>query len=214
MRRVTPKACREDLLEAWGEGLQEACGKDLPVAGTGVSPRPCAEVLPGSGREVLANACEKFSPRAGAGSLPTAGDRIVAEARLWIGTPYLHGAARRGAGCDCLGLVRGVWMALAGTEPEPVPAYPRHEARRGEVLRDAARRHLREIAPAEAVPGDLLLFRLRAGMAARHLGLLSGPPEAPRFIHAYEGHGVVESPLTPPWRHRIAAGFALTERIG
>lgn len=175
---------------------------------------PCAEVLPGSGREVLPNACEKFSPRAGVGSLPTAGDRIVAEARLWIGTPYLHGAARRGAGCDCLGLVRGVWMALAGTEPEPVPAYPRHEARGGEVLRDAARRHLREIAPAETGPGDLLLFRLRDGMAARHLGLLSGPPEAPRFIHAYEGHGVVESPLTPPWRRRIAAGFALRERIG
>ncbi len=175
---------------------------------------PSFGALHGSCREVPLIACEMVSPRAGAGSLPAAGDRIVAEARLWIGTPYLHGAARRGAGCDCLGLVRGVWMALAGTEPEPVPAYPRHEARGGEVLCDAARRHLREIAPAEAGPGDLLLFRLRAGMAARHLGLLSGPPEAPRFIHAYEGHGVVESPLTPPWRRRIAAGFALTERIG
>ncbi|MGX9846972.1 NlpC/P60 family protein [Limimaricola litoreus] len=140
--------------------------------------------------------------------------RIVTEARGWIGTPYLHGASRRGAGCDCLGLVRGVWRALAGAEPEPVPAYPRHEARGGEVLREAAARHLREIALAQAVPGDLLLFRLRAGAPARHLGLLAAHETGARFIHAYERHGVVESPLTPPWERRIAACFALTERIG
>lgn len=140
--------------------------------------------------------------------------RIVEAARGWIGTPYAHGAARQGAGCDCLGLVRGVWGALGGAEPEAVPAYPRHEARGGEVLHAAAARHLREIAWAEARPGDLLLFRLRAGLPARHLGLLAAGPEGPSFIHAYEGHGVVESRLTPPWRRRIAACFALTERIG
>lgn len=143
--------------------------------------------------------------------------RIVEVARGWIGTPYLHGAARRGAGCDCLGLVRGVWAALEGDEPEPVPAYPRAEARGDEILRNAAARHLREIACAEARPGDLLLFRLRAGRPARHLGLLVDGADGtggPSFIHAYEGHGVVESRLTPPWRRRIAACFALTERIG
>ena len=35
--------------------------------------------------------------------------RIVDLARGWIGTPYLHQASCRGIGCDCLGLVRGVW---------------------------------------------------------------------------------------------------------
>ncbi|MDG1118150.1 MAG: peptidase, partial [Flavimaricola sp.] len=29
---------------------------------------------------------------------------VVATARGWIGTPYLHQASCRGAGCDCLGL--------------------------------------------------------------------------------------------------------------
>ena len=27
----------------------------------------------------------------------------------WIGTPYRHQASLKGVGCDCLGLVRGVW---------------------------------------------------------------------------------------------------------
>ena len=49
---------------------------------------------------------------------------IVREARTWLGTPYLHQASVRGAGCDCLGLVRGVWRALYGREPEAVPQRP------------------------------------------------------------------------------------------
>ena len=52
-----------------------------------------------------------------------AGARAVAAARLWLGTPYVHQASARGAGSDCLGLVRGVWRALYGAEPERPPAY-------------------------------------------------------------------------------------------
>jgi NlpC/P60 family putative phage cell wall peptidase len=50
---------------------------------------------------------------------------IIAEARAWIGTPYHHQAARKGVGCDCLGLVRGVWRATYGADPEHPPAYSR-----------------------------------------------------------------------------------------
>ena len=32
----------------------------------------------------------------------------------WIGTPYRHQASRKGVGCDCLGLVLGVWRELYG----------------------------------------------------------------------------------------------------
>ena len=51
------------------------------------------------------------------------GAAAAAEARLWLGTPYRHQAALRGVGCDCLGLVRGVWRALIGPEPEDPPPY-------------------------------------------------------------------------------------------
>ena len=49
--------------------------------------------------------------------------RIVAEARGWIGTPYLHQATAKGAGTDCLGLLRGVWRALMGQNPKSCRLY-------------------------------------------------------------------------------------------
>ena len=87
---------------------------------------------------------------------------IVAAARSWIGTPYRHQASLQGRGCDCLGLVRGVWRALYGEEPETPPAYRADWAETGgrETLLEAARRHLVEIAVSDARPGDVLLFRM------------------------------------------------------
>lgn len=134
--------------------------------------------------------------------------RVVAEARQWLGTPYVHQASARGAGCDCLGLLRGVWRGVYGGEPEAVPAYTPDwsEPSRDEVLWRAALRHLPP-AMTEA-EGDVLLFRMRAGSVAKHLGLTS---TLAHFIHAYSGHGVVESPLTAPWRRRIVARFRFPE---
>ncbi|MGZ9409986.1 MAG: peptidase P60, partial [Methylocystis sp.] len=39
---------------------------------------------------------------------------IVAAARRWRGTPYVHQASLMQVGCDCLGLVRGVWRDVIG----------------------------------------------------------------------------------------------------
>ena len=88
-------------------------------------------------------------------------DRIVAEARSWIGTPYHHATSLKGIGCDCLGLVRGVWRAVLGPEPEAAGPYSPDWAEAGgeERLLWAARRHMVEIDPADLAPGDVLLFR-------------------------------------------------------
>jgi NlpC/P60 family putative phage cell wall peptidase len=59
----------------------------------------------------------------------------------------------------------------------------------------------------EEAPGDVLLFRMRAQGVAKHLGVAGRIGAQATFIHAYSGHGVVESPLTPPWRRRIVARF-------
>ncbi|MDR5651793.1 peptidase [Ruixingdingia sedimenti] len=137
-------------------------------------------------------------------------DRIVAEARGWIGTPYVHQASAKGAGTDCLGLLRGVWRAAVGAEPEPVPPYTADwaEPARDEVLEAAARRWLVEKPLADEAPGDVILFRMRAGGIAKHLGIAGRVGAQASVIHAYTGHGVVESPLSAPWRRRIAARFA------
>lgn len=137
---------------------------------------------------------------------------IVDEARSWIGTPYRHQASVKGAGCDCLGLIRGVWRARYGIEPEVVPAYSADwsEPQREEQLWSAAARHLTQV-DGEVSPGQVILFRMRQGAVAKHLGILSATGNNPRFIHAYDRHGVIESPLSQPWARRIVARFTFAE---
>ena len=142
--------------------------------------------------------------------MSAAGERIVAVAETWIGTPYQHQASIRGVACDCLGLIRGIWRERHGTEPETPPPYTPDWGEGGghEVLMGAALRHLVRVDQDDAMrTGNVLLFRMRAGAVAKHLGILADAGEAPRFIHAYNAHGVIDSPLTTPWQNRIAARF-------
>ncbi|SDZ30928.1 putative phage cell wall peptidase, NlpC/P60 family [Jannaschia faecimaris] len=135
---------------------------------------------------------------------------IVTAARAWIGTKYVHQASLRGGGTDCLGLVRGVWRELYGDEPEAVPAYSRDwaEPQGLEVLFEAAGRHLARVPRSRSFQaGELLLFRMRDAAIAKHLGIIGDGGNTPTFIHAYTGHGVVETHLSSPWNRRIAARF-------
>ncbi|MEM6371505.1 MAG: NlpC/P60 family protein [Pseudomonadota bacterium] len=141
---------------------------------------------------------------------------IVREARAWIGTPYVHQHAAQGAGCDCLGLIRGVWRAVMGCEPERPPAYSMDwsEPQGAEMLWAAALRHLSPKSLDAAAPGDVILFRMRAGSVAKHLGIQTQIGQPAAFVHAYSGHGVVESPLSAPWARRIVARFEFpTEEV-
>lgn len=131
---------------------------------------------------------------------------IVGLARGWIGTPYHHQAALRGVGCDCLGLVRGVFFQITGKTPETPPPYTPDwaEAAGTETLIAAATRHLVPIPVAGAAPGDVLLFRLKPGAMAKHAGLLVAPG---RMVHACSGRAVVEVHLGSWWRRRLVAAF-------
>lgn len=137
---------------------------------------------------------------------------VVVFARGWLGTPYHHQASSRGVGADCLGLVRGVWRELYGAEPEAPPPYSRDwaEASGAETLLAAAARHLVPIEVARAKPGDILVFRLRPGVAAKHAAIIATPRT---IIHAMEGGPAAEVPLSPWWRRRIATAFAFPGTI-
>lgn len=134
-------------------------------------------------------------------------NRVVDAARGWIGTPYVHQASVKGAGTDCLGLVRGIWREFFGPEPEAMPAYTPDWGEVGdqELLMLGAGRLL--IPQTGNAPGDVLIFRMRPGAIAKHMGILAETGPEPRFIHAYDRHGVVESPLSAPWQARIAGRF-------
>lgn len=138
---------------------------------------------------------------------PVSRAAVVAEARSWIGTRYLHQASLKGVGCDCLGLVRGVWRGCIGDEPEAPPPYAPDwaEARGDEAMAQAALRHLRPIALDGFGAGDVLLFRWRAGCVAKHAAIANG---CGGMIHAHDGAAVCEVPLAPWWRRRIAFAFS------
>lgn len=164
-------------------------------------------------------------------------ETIVATVRGWLGTPYHHQGSVKGVGCDCLGLIRGVWRELCGPEPEAMPPYTRDwgNATGSETLLAAACRHFTKLDIAEAGPGDVLVFRMRDGGVAKHAGVITlmpsyrrkpvskiGSPmtvaldsglrrkddgEAMLMVHAQEGLGVVEIPLGAWWRRRAVAAF-------
>lgn len=133
-------------------------------------------------------------------------DRIIAEARSWVGTPYRHQASLKGVGCDCLGLLRGIWREVAGHEPELPPPYSADwaEANRRETLAEAARRHLVEVPFAALEAGDVLLFRWRPHLPAKHCAILVAPD---RMIHAHDGVAVAEVHFANWWRRRLAFAF-------
>jgi NlpC/P60 family putative phage cell wall peptidase len=155
---------------------------------------------------------------------------IVTIARQWLGTPYHHQASLKGVGCDCVGLVRGVWRELYGHEPEPLPAYTRDwaEALGRETLLEAARRHLHEVPAKQAQSGDILIFRWRRNTPAKHCAILAsgrlpfpacGQTQGVRgsqggvpignatVIHALEGTPVSEVSLSPWWRRHLAGAY-------
>lgn len=137
----------------------------------------------------------------------TTREQIVASARSWLGTPYHHQASVKGVGCDCLGLIRGLWRELLGDEPAAMPAYTRDwgDVTGSEPLLAAARRNLTPIPPGLALRGDILVFRMQAGVA-KHAGVLT---DSEHFIHAVEELGVTEVALTRWWRRRVVAAFSL-----
>jgi len=129
----------------------------------------------------------------------------VRAARAWLGTPYRHQASALGAGCDCLGLLRGVWRTLYGDEPVLVPPYrmDRRGQERDPALRLAAERFLIAVeGPAQA--GQAGLFRLGGAAEPRHCGILIAPD---RFIHAQEHLGVIEANLTSGWAKRVSGRY-------
>lgn len=147
----------------------------------------------------------------------SARERALAEARSWLGTPYQHQASLKGVGCDCLGLVRGVWRALHGAEIALPPPYRPDwaELGGGEPLLAGLARALEPVAPDAARPGDVLAFRMAPDAPAKHCAILSRQRagQGARMIHAYWGRACVESWLGPWWRSRLAAAFSFPEQI-
>ena len=131
---------------------------------------------------------------------------LIAEARSWIGTPYHHQAALKGVGCDCIGLIRGIYAAFGGVVELPADYSPSwHLHRAEERLRDGLDRYGTEVPLLSARPGDILLFGIGKGPAAHGAVLIEGAV----IIHAYsEAGAVIASRLSGRWLAWRRAAFA------
>lgn len=134
-------------------------------------------------------------------------NHIVELTRSWIGTPYHHQAAMKGVGCDCLGLVRGLWRELYQCDAPSPPPYSRDwgDVDSGERLLTAGDEYLLSV-PLETIQvGDVFALRWRSSKSAKHLAILVEPG---RFVHSYEKAGVVEVSLSRHWRAMMVRAWS------
>lgn len=132
-------------------------------------------------------------------------ERIVAEARSWIGTPFHHQGRSKGIAVDCAGLLLGVASALG----LPHADYPRREYSRfpmvGERLYDFLRNQAPEISVEQVAPGSIYLFWVHRPTVAQHFAIATEPG---RMVHAWsEAERCCETNLGPYWESRIYAAF-------
>jgi NlpC/P60 family putative phage cell wall peptidase len=136
---------------------------------------------------------------------------IIRLARAWIGTPYVHQASVRGVGCDCLGLLRGVWREMGRDEPEALPNYAPDwgGAGREETLYRGLARHFAQTPVSGLKPGDIALFRMAPRAPARHCGIVAENAGSPTLIHARQNKRVSEEPLSAFWRRKLVHAFRI-----
>lgn len=115
-------------------------------------------------------------------------DAVVAEALSWVGTPYHHLAAVKGAGVDCAMLLVAVYQAVgmvaANYDPRPyAPQWFLHHSR------ELYREHLASWAEpiTDPGPGDVAVYRF--GRTASHGAIIV---DKDLMVHAYRPRGRVE----------------------
>lgn len=118
------------------------------------------------------------------------GDKLVSQARRWLGTPYKYGGESR-KGTDCSGMVMVLYRDVAGIK------IPRNSGKQQEFCTNINSRELS--------PGDLVFFTSSRKGNVSHVGLYSG---SGKFIHASSSRGVIESHLDEEYyrRHFHSAG--------
>jgi NlpC/P60 family putative phage cell wall peptidase len=113
-------------------------------------------------------------------------ERVVAEARSWIGTPYHHRGRIKGVGVDCAQLLIGVYAAVGLIGDFETGEYPQDWAMHRDdedFLHWVVAKGGREVQ--RALPGDVLLFRY--GRCYSH-GAIALDDDY--MVHSYQGRGV------------------------
>lgn len=107
-------------------------------------------------------------------------DKLIAEAKSWIGTPYKYANAQKGKGTDCSGFIMTIVNDVAGIK------LPRSSALQSEFCIEIKRKDLK--------PCDLVFFATgKSTYKISHVGMMI---DNDNFIHASSSKGVVISKLS------------------
>jgi NlpC/P60 family putative phage cell wall peptidase len=111
----------------------------------------------------------------------TTREDIIAEAKTWLGTPYHHQGAVKGAGVDCAQILIEVYFAVGLADKPDVGYYPSDWMlhRSEERYLGWVEQYCKEIPQELADDGDIVLFKF--GRCFSHSGIISNYP---RIIHA------------------------------
>jgi cell wall-associated NlpC family hydrolase len=110
--------------------------------------------------------------------------KIVAHAKSWVGTPYMHHSLvkGKGGGVDCAMLLVGVYAeaGIVGLDFEPRPYSPQwHLHRNEEEYLKIVVSYSHIIDEINVLPGDIVLFKI--GRLFAHGGIIVNWPN---IIHA------------------------------
>lgn len=107
----------------------------------------------------------------------THADQVTSFARSWLGTPFVNGACAIGYGCDCLGLIRGLWAQVTGRPFGSVPPYDvgmRQGAAHDHLLAVLSPRFMAVPQAAPIMAGQILVFALRGAAGGETFGGVCG----------------------------------------
>jgi NlpC/P60 family putative phage cell wall peptidase len=138
---------------------------------------------------------------------------IVATARTWVGTNFVHQGRVKSLGVDCVGIPLCVAEELSAKDKEGQPMtgkmYASYSSQpEGNYVHRMCQKHLVQKPVNQMKPGDVITMNVVS--APCHVGVLGEDANGLTIIHAYSGasNKVVEQPLDVKWRRRIAGCFA------
>lgn len=127
-------------------------------------------------------------------------EAVIAQARQWIGVPFLHQGRNR-FGCDCTGLFVGLMLELGSSEL--ADAAPAAWSRSGLELVPRLSEISREI---DLQPAAIVVVRWPKALQPSHAALYTGSS----IIHATQANGkVVEHAFGKQWMSRTDSIWAL-----
>jgi cell wall-associated NlpC family hydrolase len=116
----------------------------------------------------------------------TTREAVIAEAKTWIGTPYHHMGAVKGAGVDCAQILIEVYHAVGLIPRIDVGYYPPdwHLHKSDEQYLGWVKKYAHQVETPK--PGDVALFKF--GRCVSHGAIVL---DYPKIIHSYFRQGCV-----------------------